>query len=140
MDLLHVQTAIVKKEPSDKTTQQSVDLPDAASTSTQGLVTDFMPFKTKRIERTDPYVCHLCLKEFEIQSSYVKHMTEDHPDEPLQCDKCNAYYSSLNGLFKHIRSHRYMKYKCDGCKKCFQFPYQINNHLKMHTGSNLYPC
>ena len=54
--------------------------------------------------------------------------------------KCNACYNSPNGLFKHIRSHRCMKYKCDVCKKMLSVPYHINNHLKMHTGSNLYPC
>ena len=67
-------------------------------------------------------------------------MKEDHPDEPLQCEKFGACYSSPIGLFKHSRFHRYMKYKCDVCKKCFQFSYQINDHLKTHTGSKLYDC
>ena len=84
LDLSHVETAIVKKEPTDQTTQQSVHRPDTASTSIQGILTDVMPFKTKCIERKDPYICHVCLMEFELQSSYVKHMKDDHPDEALQ--------------------------------------------------------
>ena len=140
MDLSAVVNAPVKQEPLDDMKQQSNNPPDAASTSQQSPVKDVIPFKMKCIERKDPYDCHVCLKQFEIQSSYVKHMQAGHPDEPLQCDKCNACYNSPNGLFKHIRSHRYMKYKCDVCQKHFQFPYQINDHLKTHTGSNLYPC
>ena len=140
VDVSHVETAIVKKEPTDQTTKQSIHRPDTASTSVQGNLTNVLPFQTRCIERKDPYRCHVCLMEFELQSSYVKHMNNDHPDEALQCDKCNASYASPYGLFKHIRSHRYMKYKCDVCKRHFQFPYQINDHLKTHTGSNLYPC
>ena len=142
LDLSHSATATVKTEPTDETTKQSVhrSVTDTASTSLQGNLTDVIPFQTKCIERKDPYRCHVCLMVFELQSSYVKHMKEDHQDEALQCDKYNASYASPNGLFKHIRSHRYMKYKCDLCKRHFQFPYQINDHLKTHTGSNLYPC
>ena len=140
MDLSAVVNAPVKQEPLDDMKQQSNNPPDTASTSQQSPAKDVIPFKMKRIKRKDPYDCHICLKQFEIQSSYVKHMQTDHPDEPLQCDKCNACYNYPNGLFKHTRSHQYMKYKCDVCQKRFQFPYQINDHLKTHIGFNLYPC
>ena len=79
-------------------------------------------------------------RECTLQSSYLKHMKEQHPNDPLKCEKCSAMFNSPNGLMKHIRSHSYMKYKCDVCYKWFQFPYQINDHLKTHTGAGLYGC
>ena len=103
-----------------------------------GTSSDVQPFKTKWIEWKDPYVCHICVKEINIQSDYVKQGT--HPNDALQCEKCSAQFPSPNGLFKDMRSHSYMKYKCDVCGQRFQFPYQINDHVKTHSGKDLYEC
>ena len=43
-------------------------------------------------------------------------------------------------LFKHQRSHLYLKHVCDICQKRFQFPGQLQQHSKIHTGSGLFPC
>ena len=53
---------MVKKEAIDDSTQQSTDPPDAASTLHRVQQQMSSPFQTKHIERTDPYVCHLCFK------------------------------------------------------------------------------
>ena len=84
MDLSAVVNAPVKQEPLDDIKQQSSNPPGAASTSQQSPAKDVIPFKMKHIERKDPYDCHVCLQQFDIQSAYVKHMQTDHPDEPLQ--------------------------------------------------------
>ena len=105
-----------------------------------GTSSEVIPFKTKQIEHKDQYVCHICAKEINIQSNYVKHMKKTHPNDALQCDRCSAQFSSPNGLFKHMRFHSYMKYKCDVCGWRFQFPYQINDHAKTHSGKDFYGC
>ena len=33
-----------------------------------------------------------------------------------------------------------MKYKCNVCDRQFQFPYQINDHIKTHSHKDLYGC
>ena len=122
-----------KTEPSKWSTDNQAE--PVAETSLE-----VKPFKTKRIERKNPYLCHVCQKEINIQSDFVKHMQEQHPKDALQCERCSAQFSSPNGLFKHMRSHSYMKYKCDLCGHRFQFPYQINDHVKTHSGKDLYGC
>ena len=105
-----------------------------------GTSSEVLPFKTKWIEWKNPYVCHICQKEINIQSDYVKHMQEKHPNDALQCDRCSAQFSSPNGLFKHMRSYCYMKYKCNVCGWHFQLPYQISDHVKTHSEMDLYGC
>ena len=141
-----INLALVKLEPSEVAGQKDQkdapekDQEDTVLDISSNNVSDFLPFKMKRVERKDPYVCYICTQECTLQSSYLKHMKKQHPNDPLKCEKCSAMFNSPNGLMKHIRSHSYMKYKCDVCYKRFQFPYQINDHLKMHTGAGLYGC
>ena len=126
---------LVKTEPTEQTTEVEDQQEPIAGTSSE-----VKPFKTKCIECKDPYVCHICQKSITIQSDYIKHMKETHPADVLQCDRCSAQFVSPNGLFKHMWSHSYMKYKCDIWDCQFQFPYQINDHIKTHSCKDLYGC
>ena len=78
-----------------------------------------------RIKRDRNYSCYICDGQFEMQGSFVAHHNEQHPDSCFKCEFCDAYYETCNGLFKHQRSHLYMKYKCKDCDKFFQFPYRL---------------
>ena len=127
--------SLVKTEPTDRTTEV-----EDQQEPTAGTLSEVKPFKTKCMERKDPYVCHICEKSITIQSNYVKHMKETHPADALQCDQCSAQFESPNRLFKHMWSHSYMKYKYDVCDCHFQFPYQINYHIKTHSCKDLYGC
>ena len=40
----------------------------------------------KRIPRTRKHTCHLCGETFEMQSSFTKHYSEIHPNDPFQCE------------------------------------------------------
>ena len=91
---------LVKTEPTDRPSEVADQEEPTAGTSSE-----VKPFKTKRIECKDPYVCHICEKSITIQSEYVKHMKETHPADALQCDQCSAQFASPNGLFKHMPSH-----------------------------------
>ena len=93
-----------------------------------------------RIKRDRNYSCYICDENFEMQSSFVAHHNEKHPDDCFKCEFCDTYYESCNGLFKHQRSHLYMKYKCKQCEKFFQFPYQLNTHVSVHTGVGKHQC
>ena len=94
----------------------------------------------KRVFRSRSYVCHICPKNFEMQVSFVEHMKTEHPGSKLKCTLCIKLFVSPNGLFKHERSHEYLKYFCDYCSYMCQFPYQIKAHENTHTKTEWFGC
>ena len=87
----------------------------------------------KRVFRSRSYKCHICSKDIASQVNFISHMKTEHPDSKLRCTLCPNEYSSPNGLFKHERSHEYLKYYCEWCTYVCQFPYQIRAHENTHT-------
>ena len=75
-----------------------------------------------------------------MQVTFVDHFKTDHKGSPYQCDFCSAPFDSGNGLFKHERSHQYMRYRCDLCSHRTQFPYQMKAHQKTHSCEDLIKC
>ena len=75
-----------------------------------------------------------------MQAEFVTHFKTSHPGSKVKCEFCNSFFDSVNGLFKHERSHIYMKYACDACQKKFQFPYQLSAHNTQHTGVGKHQC
>ena len=90
---------------------------DAAAASFDATLTSPKVTKYSRIKRDHNYTCHLCLQQFVMQASFVTHFNSDHPDNQYKCDFCGSYFESANRLFKHERSHLYLKYKCDFLQK-----------------------
>ena len=80
------------------------------------------------------------METFQMQSSFIKHHYEQHADSSFKCEFCDSYFESENGLFKHERSHLYMKHICMDCGKIFQFPYQLRAHATQHTGVGKHQC
>ena len=79
---------------------------DAALASFDATVTSPQVTRYSRIKRDRNYTCHLCLQKFVMQASFVTHFNSDHPDNQYKCD---LYFESANRLFKHERSHLYLK-------------------------------
>ena len=75
-----------------------------------------------------------------MQSNFTKHMKAKHPNDLFQCEYCYKTMESSNGLFKHQRSHLYLKHVCEVCERPFQFPGQKSRHMKIHTQKDLFPC
>ena len=96
--------------------------------------------RPKWIPRKRKHQCHLCEETFEMQCHFTKHYAMKHPDQPFKCEHCGATMQTPNGLFKHQRSHTYLKHQCEQCGKRFQFPGQKVTHMKILTGEGLYPC
>ena len=96
--------------------------------------------KYHHIKHDHTYACYLCGETFEMQSSFVNHFRAQHPNDAFKCEFCPSLFRSSNGLFKHERSHLYMKYKCDTCYRFFQFPYQLKIHTVQHTGIGHHQC
>ena len=75
-----------------------------------------------------------------MQVTFVDHFTKKHPGQPFHCDFCQASFQTFNSLFKHKRSHQYLKYTCNLCGHKTQFPYQMRTHYRVHSGLDLEKC
>ena len=93
-----------------------------------------------RVLRLHKYNCYLCLETFTMQKSFVIHFQEKHSHDLFKCEFCQSDFKSSNGLFKHERSHEYLKHSCTFCSKKFQFPYQLEHHKRQHTGMGHIGC
>ena len=93
-----------------------------------------------KVHRSRSYKCYLCGFKSEMQKTFVKHFSTDHPNDKFKCDFCTSKFDSCNGLFKHERSHQYLRYKCLFCGHRTQFPYQMEAHSKTHTKKDLEKC
>ena len=99
-----------------------------------------IPTIVGKVHRSCSYQCYLCGFKAEMQVTFVKHFSNDHPNDKFKCDFCNNKFDSCNGLFKHERSHQYLHYKCLFCGHRTQFPYQMDAHSKTHTKKGLEKC
>ena len=86
------------------------------------------------------YKCYLCRFGSKLQVTFVQHFTMKHPGQLFKCDFCDGMFQTCNGLFKHERSHQYMRYRCDSCGHRTQFLYQMKAHYKVHSHSDLVKC
>ena len=93
-----------------------------------------------RVVHEHKYNCYLCLETFTMQKSFVLHFQEKHPNDRFKCEFCDSDFQTANGLFKHERSHEYLKHPCTFCSKKFQFPYQLEHHKRQHTGLGCIGC
>ena len=114
---------VISDLESETETVQSNDTNNnnAAAASSDATLTRPHVTRYSRIKCDRNYTCHLCLQEFVMQASFVTHFNSNHPDNQYKCDFCDSHFESANGLFKHERSHLYLKYKCDFAKNCFNF-------------------
>ena len=94
----------------------------------------------KQVPRQRRHTCHLYDKLFDMQCNFTKHHKIEHPDDPYKCEHCEKMLETPNGLFKHQRSHNYLKHGCDICHKQFQFPKQKKIHECIHMKEGLYRC
>ena len=94
--------------------------------------------KHKKKQRT--YKCHLCSEKFTSQNQLTSHLSTDHADSKLSCKHCGHVVKTRDALLKHEKSHEERECKCEVCGKCFQFKYQLDNHLKVHSQTNMYRC
>ena len=54
--------------------------------------------------------------------------------EGSTCKYCKKKFSTRNALVKHEQSHVDYHYSCEECGKLFQYPSQLEEHNRKHTG------
>ena len=93
-----------------------------------------------KVSRSRSYKCYLCGFGSKLQVTFIQHFTTKHPGQLFKCDFCDRMFQTCNGLFKHERSHQYMRYRCDLCGHKMQFLYQMKAQYKVHSHSGLVQC
>ena len=92
------------------------------------------------VHRSREYTCYLCSFKSQMQVTFTKHFQDTHPTDYFQCDFFYSKFASPNGLFKHERSHQYMKFRCQLCTYRLQFPYQLKAHHNTHIETDEFQC
>ncbi|XP_046546587.1 zinc finger protein 62 homolog [Haliotis rubra] len=108
-----------------------------------------------------PHVC-FCGKSFtnvhNLKRHKLSHMSVSEGDM-FVCSVCKTTFRTSNDLLSHIQVKHYKLYpskkslkskvthskaarlcQCGKCKKRFHFTYQLNSHVKRHTGETSFTC
>ena len=117
----------------DPASNNSVDPSNTASQPTQQVC-------FRRTDHEDSYVCFYCQESCVMLISFHTHMQMKHPNDLYPCENCNKMFKSFNGLLKHQRSHKYLKWAYVDCDYKCQFPSQLSCHQNTHTKVQLVPC
>ena len=72
--------------------------------------------------------------------SYFKQKKSVTLDLIFKCTKCNKWFATQNGQYKHYRTHSLGKYVCNICKKRFQYPKTLADHKATHNPKLFIKC
>ncbi|KAL1396246.1 hypothetical protein pipiens_002721 [Culex pipiens pipiens] len=87
----------------------------------------FIEEDTGYYDKTIP-CCYICLDRFDCQSDVVTHLIDVHTDMlPFHCDKCLAYFDTLEEVNKHYISHVY-EFVCLYCPRRYCSEQYLANH------------
>jgi hypothetical protein len=85
-----------------------------------------------------PYVCIICQERFTTSQQcdfhVTKHLTER---KSYICDICKKVFESPAKLSQHLRTHTHT---CDVCEREFTSASELRNHLLTHPGEKPYIC
>ena len=98
--------------------------------------------------------CHLCDYQTCKTVSLILHMKTHNVKKkkeklPFKCEVCDYICSGKQRFQRHLLVHSAMKYKCDYCKRQFNYLTKLNNHLtrkhmkfgKLEEGADIeYKC
>ncbi len=78
------------------------------------------------------FCCALCYQVFDIDTQLTSHIKSVHMCATKQdffpCKKCNTIFNEKKSLAKHLKTH--MPHVCEKCCVCYQFPANLELHLK----------
>ncbi|KAL3078908.1 hypothetical protein niasHS_014690 [Heterodera schachtii] len=94
------------------------------------------PAKRRRTQQTDEnggggtYICDLCDKSFNKQSSLARHKYEHSGQRPYKCPICEKAFKHKHHLTEHNRLHSGEKpFQCNKCLKRFSHSGSYSQHM-----------
>ena len=82
-----------------------------------------------------------CKMQKGTKAALVRHIKLDHKDYRYKCRKCAKTFETVTGRYKHELYHKFEKeFKCKYCEKTCMFKSEMADHLRTHTGKNMFVC
>ena len=70
-----------------------------------------------------------------------QHIRDDHPDRKHFCDVCPMAFKEKYNLDEHLKVHSGVKpFMCEQCGKRFTRSSDLTNHKRIHTGERPFKC
>ncbi|XP_070207435.1 uncharacterized protein [Littorina saxatilis] len=92
-------------------------------------------------ERSLPYRCELCGKQFANKATWSDHCNTHSGLRPFECHECGATFGHRVGLRRHKLTHEKVKpFSCNKCSKTFSLKPKLDEHMITHTGVSKHTC
>ena len=111
-----------------------------AIATSQGVVSLPTVGLPKRKKRPWSYSCYWCSEKFDKHKALNQHIIKKHPAEGFHCRYCGQNFQSYSGHYKHMMVHLGFKYQCSICEQVFRYPYELQDHDKVHTNLGKFFC
>ncbi|XP_037938328.1 zinc finger protein 260-like isoform X2 [Teleopsis dalmanni] len=86
------------------------------------------------------YPCLECNKEYNTEYLLEQHRKQAHKEREFQCKICGNSFKLKNQLMNHLKLHLEKNIECPHCDKKYARHFDLNVHLRTHTGELPYAC
>uniref|UniRef100_A0A1B0A1E4 Protein krueppel n=1 Tax=Glossina pallidipes TaxID=7398 RepID=A0A1B0A1E4_GLOPL len=86
------------------------------------------------------YVCNDCSRQYSTQQLLETHRKQAHKERDNICSLCGNAFKLKNQLMNHMKLHLEKNIPCPHCDKKYARQFDLNVHLRTHTGELPYSC
>ncbi|XP_023305023.2 zinc finger protein 157-like isoform X2 [Lucilia cuprina] len=86
------------------------------------------------------YVCADCERQYATQYLLETHRKQAHKERDNVCNICGNAFKLRNQLVNHMKLHLEKNIPCPHCDKKYARQFDLNVHLRSHTGEQPYAC
>ncbi|XP_017839481.1 zinc finger protein 680 [Drosophila busckii] len=90
---------------------------------------------------TQPFICTLCGKGFQMPCNLTVHIRRHRRDFPYACEQCDKRFATSTEVAIHMRTHTGERpYICDLCGKSFKTWSFFDIHRRTHLNQSTFHC
>ena len=98
----------------------------------------------RKKQKARKFKCSVCQKEESSVKALNKHLATKHKKFKFKCRRkgCGKQFQRANTLYRHKLAHKGLRYFCtqDDCDRGFLWKHELDDHIRSHTGKDLYKC